>query len=690
MREKKTAEMKQWENYMLKMQDSHFFDIIRAYTGAIKTPFNKHDLLSRLSSFLKKKDIQENIIEALSYDDIKILTAIYYLKAPSLSTLVYFLYQETKKTVHSQVLNLEERLLIYRVDNSKTNDDTEMLYSINPVLEEALLPNLNIPFIIPYEKKEERIADDSFLPPAFFSIVYSYLYNNPDMFKKEGTLKKKVFSGLLNLCPALEDMPELVHEIFYRLSCLAMLRRDGNEGILIEPQWKAFAELTYLEKLIYLSVGTGFYHNLLDTGLNIAEIFNEFLHILQKGAWYCEKDVYSLFYLIYKKHKGENTGYAFSRREEWFYDTDSFLWNLERVSIEMIHQAERLKLFIRNDEDLLAVNEAIFDIVEEEKPLLISNTFEVTVDQNAKLGSMLPLLPGFKADKLLTLASFEFSRITCEKLFQRNLKADDICTLLEAVSPHGIPQNVKMSIQQWYESYSLVELYAGFVLCVDEKKRKFFQKGAPLASLVKKEISDGVYLLDAEDSKEVDKKLKKVGVDFISFVNDMKFPEYKYTSSALPKVEAPNKTKPMDEIVNETSKRAMLYAKKQSTLFKKLKVSSFDKDIKDVLFHRIERRVIITESQITPDALNNLPKKAEGMDFIGKVKLLEEAKTTRQRVEIVLNNKEMISGNVNDLFKTMQGLQSVEILSDDLSARHRILDISKIQEIRIIIESIFS
>ena len=89
--------MQQWESYMLKMQDAHFFDIIRAYTGAIKTPFNKHDLLNRLLSFLKQKDIQESIVDALSYADIKILTAIHYLK----DTYLLFVSRGEKKDTFS-------------------------------------------------------------------------------------------------------------------------------------------------------------------------------------------------------------------------------------------------------------------------------------------------------------------------------------------------------------------------------------------------------------------------------------------------------------------------------------------------------------------------------------------------------------------------------------------------------------
>ena len=122
----------------------------------------------------------------------------------------------------------------------------------------------------------------------------------------------------------------------------------------------------------------------------------------------------------------------------------------------------------------------------------------------------------------------------------------------------------------------------------------------------------------------------------------------------------------------------------------KLSNSSFDKDIRDALFDRIQRRVILVENQINPDTLNNLPKKAEGMDFLGKLKLIEEAKANQQRVEIVINDKEKVLGYVLDLWKTIQGAQIVEISLEKPNAGCRILDISKIQTLRIIMDSIFS
>jgi len=85
-----------------------------------------------------------------------------------------------------------------------------------------------------------------------------------------------------------------------------------------------------------------------------------------------------------------------------------------------------------------------------------------------------------------------------------------------------------------------------------------------------------------------------------------------------------------------------------------------------------------------------LPRKAEGMDFIGKVKLLEEAKSNRQCVEIIVNDKERLIGRVSNLWKSTKGSQYVDIIPENSEDRYLIFDISKIQQLKIIVESIFS
>ena len=46
-----------FQSALLTLPDDAFFELIRNYLGPVKTPFNKHTLIARLVSFLRKPEI---------------------------------------------------------------------------------------------------------------------------------------------------------------------------------------------------------------------------------------------------------------------------------------------------------------------------------------------------------------------------------------------------------------------------------------------------------------------------------------------------------------------------------------------------------------------------------------------------------------------------------------------------------
>lgn len=43
-----------WRKYMTTIDDTDFFDIIRMYLGEVSTPYNKQDLVEKLSALDRK------------------------------------------------------------------------------------------------------------------------------------------------------------------------------------------------------------------------------------------------------------------------------------------------------------------------------------------------------------------------------------------------------------------------------------------------------------------------------------------------------------------------------------------------------------------------------------------------------------------------------------------------------------
>lgn len=65
-----------WREALVRLSDQHFFDLMRMYLGAIRTPFNKQRLIEELSAFLRKKDNKDIIVSLLDSFDLMILSAV--------------------------------------------------------------------------------------------------------------------------------------------------------------------------------------------------------------------------------------------------------------------------------------------------------------------------------------------------------------------------------------------------------------------------------------------------------------------------------------------------------------------------------------------------------------------------------------------------------------------------------------
>ena len=678
------TDTQKWEASILRMDEDHFFDIIHAYFGEIETPFNKHKLLDKLSYFLLNEDTQKSIVNALSYADIRLLSTIHYLKAPTVSTIVdtFDVYlSEIKK----KLINLEERLLIYRETDSENY--TKVQYSINPLLLDSLLNLLGKSLFLPYEKLEKPTSIEPLLTPVFFSSFYSYISNNTDIFKKDGKCKKKITDSLFAIFPALKDNEEVIELIFDCFVNLKLIKKYENEVIIIEEHWRKFASLSHFEKLIYLCVAGIFYTE--ECTINPAEILSELLSNLKEGAWYDARDINIALFLIYKKHLevsesiSPNINYT-------FFNAFRYLSEYYNESIGILNIAEKFGLLIRK-KNLLEFNEYFRNLEEDEKPLIISSTYEVTLSQNASLDNLLPILNGMKIQKSQTFATFEFSRQSCEKLFQKEMTSDVIIEKLQYVSAHPIPQNIIASIEQWYKSYKSISLYSGFVLCVDEKKRKFFEHGTPLSALVKKEISEGVYLLSSSNIKEINKQLKKTGLDFIFFNNK----DYKIESdlvyNALDKEVVALEHKGKKELLARLKEFEAERLLQEEKFIEKLESEGLNEGLKDILLGRIKRRVVLTEKQLLPTTIHRIAREINAFDFLGKVKFLEEAKAQEYLLEVTTNDKKVVVGYVEELWKNFKGNTVVRLDSDAYySIDSKYIEVSQILKIKVVVQSIFS
>ena len=220
----------EWRETLSGMENQQFFSLIHLYLGEVKTPYNKQNLIEQLSSFLRKEENQNLIFNLLSENDILILNAIYFISDVTQEKLSSFFSGTFNfATLYENLINLEERLLIYKkidLENKIT------YYKINPILEKKLSLVLKISTLLPNPISDVTspnfINSKNFqITPLLLSAIYSLVNLNPDLCKLDGNFKKKFESNFSKFFPALPDS-KFVIQIINPLKNLSLLTQTEN------------------------------------------------------------------------------------------------------------------------------------------------------------------------------------------------------------------------------------------------------------------------------------------------------------------------------------------------------------------------------------------------------------------------------------------------------------------------------
>ena len=242
-----------WRESLSLMQDSHFFDLLQMYLGEIKTPYNKPNLIEQLSSFLRKEETKQTMISLLSKEDLELLTAIYLIPKITQKKLLKFFSTKTVSELYEHLMNLEERLLIFRTTDKETG---KILFKINPHLEQSLKPFLTKEKIINYsvEFEESDICkNQAILSPELLAAFISFVVENPDLIKADGNFKKKIDIQLKEIFPQHTNL-DFFKNLLNAFINLSIFRQTDDGIVVLFQRLKDFAKLTEIEQYVYLAV----------------------------------------------------------------------------------------------------------------------------------------------------------------------------------------------------------------------------------------------------------------------------------------------------------------------------------------------------------------------------------------------------------------------------------------------------
>lgn len=693
-----------WRETMATLNDERFFEIMRVYIGEIHTPYNKDKLIEQLSSILRREQNRERILSYLNDFDIEMLTVIHSVEKVTKEKLTEFFSNEYPLSeIYSELLNLAERLLVYTY-----KDETETAYiELNPLLEDLITPYLDIEKLLPEPVYSER--NFNIQKPLSTSVIagfISYIYENPEMSKNNTDLKKKDLERLSEIFP---DTAEYLPLLLKGLINLKLVKQTEKALCVDESRLEIFAENSELEQYAFLSVAAA--ARLGREGLRTQTqlLLDVAASLPEQGL--SRSSILRMAFLISSKKADSEAAPVqgrFSRILEAHMNRSSPSEYSEQLVDQIIDNAASFGIFVQsgkteNGEPVFVPGQPIT-----KKDAPISDELKTTA-LNVNAGTSIAIMPGLPLSNLLPLIQFmnikscnivseyEITRKSISRAFDRGSFKDQILERISSYTPYKIPQSLEMIIDEWQNSYSSAAIYKGYVLKVDEKTERVIENNPRIAPFINMKLAPGIFLLNIPLEQDADEFIKSSGLDFMGRV---KTAVQEKENINYPILGKGKKLFSKSTEENPAFKKLKEFRQKEegfkNSLLKKLEGLELTKQQLEGLTNRINRRVILTEEQLNPETVRVEILEADGINFTGKIRLLESAIQNGDSIEFSIPNEkdpakiETILGLPLMLAKqTGDSLVKLAINNGDDSCEIRFYSVSRATHIKIIRTSLF-
>ena len=683
-----------WRESMATMNEVMFFDIMRMYLGEIKTPYNKQKLIEELSSFLRKKENRDTLVSLLGTGDLKILTVVKNIRNCTTKKILSFIEGKVQNSkflndLNEHIINLQERLILFNFTD-KDSGSTEL--RINPMLDDELLPLLQTEIL--FEQPTDSATDSSVksaqaadtstdlpqemqagqtlqsscsLSPQFLASFCSFAISHPDLCKNDGSLKKhsltemqEVFRGLGKSCL------EKLTAAFTNLSIFCAMEKGSSVDL---DRLENFASMEEKSQYVYLATASVAHFPRKTMQMN-AQIFFCTLYAIPNSG--CTLVQLTQLFLLEKEKVAGETASRFGRilssasASSSVGDETSLLAELTDGSLvkALADAALEFSLLSVCGKDLegntLYKRSSFFD--EEKntassnaKVLSIDSAFSVTLLPGLSLYELLPFVHFMQIKHYDTAAVFEINRSCAIRAFDSGFTPEKISLLLEKYSSYKIQQNIRISLEEWFSSYKSASLYKGYVLKVKEENAQFIKNNPVLSPYITEELSAGVFFLAFTDDVKAQTIIAKSGLDFIG---NMKLaPSQNRTLAFLPldepekKIESKEKKEIVHKVDREKQKEIL------DALKSELEEMNLPQDQKEGLLDRINRKIVLNKSQLVGESVRFEKVEAGGMDYTGKIHVIESAIQNGGILEVELDGGQSVAGRPLDLNKKTHGAQ---------------------------------
>ena len=621
------------------LPDNAFFELLRTIFGKIKTPFNKQVLMNDLEKFLLRDEIKKNIACFINHGDATIIAAVAALNEPVPDDLETFFSGELNYTaLHDLIVNLEERFIIYRFFEEDHNRRVSRL-ALNPVLEPVLSPitadtSLLFPSISANEISQGQIIPDKSLQAGYVSdrilaALLSFVSRNKLFFRAGGGIRQKVSNTAKTMFPGLP-----LETIIGALQVLGLFFAEDETLVPDYRRFTAFGSLSRQERLAYCAAGILCYADyqadmpsdafspwlFRAKARNYAEIVNHLYNSMDPDRLYPHTTLRKLAYILERN-------------------------NIKNGNDRFIDVMEKTGLIIPASNGYWC-KVPLTESSTEGAPVVMDTPFTVLVYPEIAYNDAVNIAIFSDIIEAGMTVRFELNRDSTVLAFNRGFSADVIIGLLQRLSKNRISENLIFTLRDWEKRHGEVTLRRALVLTLAPEQRHLSET-RPLSKLIVETIAPGVYLLPESAEEKAVQALSKAGVAIIARRGECRSEDMisggEESSGGplrhffLPLHDARPQSGKISLVSRANGPSASILFDRFHSILEQMRLGG---EARDELTARIDRRLVLCESQLKDAVVRYEKLEARGLDYVGKALIAKQAIAMQTPVEIIWPGKQ--------------------------------------------------